>query len=212
MKLHRVLANTPVGKASFILRVERGEGLIRAGQCFSVGTADTAINREYSIYSGENDPYIEFFIRHVDDGILTPRLAQLRPGDFVYVAGPFGAFCIGPHLRMSKFVFVATGTGAAPFHSFIRSYPNLNYRMFWGVRQEDDLTDTSEYEESRMRICVSRSAARPNERVTDALAHESLPQEALYYLCGNRSMIIDVVKLLRQKSVPGGNILMETFF
>jgi ferredoxin--NADP+ reductase len=212
MKSHLVISNTPVGPASFILRVHRGDDPVRAGQCFSVGTADMAINREYSIYSGENDPYLEFFVRRVDDGILTPRLARLQKGDSVYVAGPFGAFCIDEPRRSAPFVFVATGTGVAPFHSFIRSYPALDYRLYWGVRHESDLTVLSDYDEERVRTCVSRSSSQPTEHVTDALAADELSASAFYYLCGNRSMIIDVTKQLRDKGVPGGNIFMETFF
>lgn len=212
MKLHLVLANTRVGQGSYILRVERGDGTVRAGQCFSVGTADTAINREYSIYSGEDDPYIEFLIRRVDDGILTPRLALLEPGDSVYVAGPFGAFCIDETRRQRSFVFVATGTGVAPFHSFVRSYPQLDYQLFWGVRDESDLVGLDLYATPRMHTAVSRSVNRPRQRVTDALLTARLSTDAYYYLCGNRSMIVDVTRLLRDKGIPGGNIFMETFF
>jgi ferredoxin--NADP+ reductase len=212
VKPHRVLSNTRVGDGSFILRVDRGEGPIRAGQCFSVGTTDTAINREYSIYSGEDDPYIEFFIRRVDDGILTPRLFDLNPGETVHVAGPFGAFCIDEIRRRHSFIFIATGTGVAPFRSFVRSYPGLDYLLYWGVRETSDLPDLTEFDESRIRICVSRPSSRPGERVTDALDSSDLPHDAYYYLCGNRKMIVDATRLLRSKGIPGGNIFMETFF
>lgn len=212
VKLHRVISNRLVGTGSFVLRVERTDGPIKAGQCFSVGTADTAINREYSIYSGENDPYIEFLIRRVDDGILTPQLAKLRAGDSVYVAGPFGAFCIDNHQRQEPLVFIATGTGVAPFHSFIHTYTDLDYRLYWGVRDANDLADLNTYDGNRIHVAVSRSAEGTRERVTDLLARNKPSNRAHFYLCGNRAMIVDVTKLLLAQGVPGGSIFMETFF
>jgi len=78
------------------------------------------IARPYSIASSPNDDDVALCIRQVPDGHLTPKLcAGVREGEAVEIRGPNGEFVLAdPSTR--DMVFLATGTGAAPFYSMIR--------------------------------------------------------------------------------------------
>ena len=208
-----VLENRRLSEHSFVLRTSRSNEPIVAGQCFSVGTADLAINREYSMYSAEHDPFVDFLIREVEGGAVSTTLANLQAGDEVEVGGPYGSFCLNPELIPNqRYVFVASGTGIAPFASFVKTFPELDYLVVHGVRFGDEKYDRDLYPSERYVGCVSQSPLEEPKRVTDALATIDLRDEDLYYLCGNRNMITDSVHILRDRGVPGGNIFMETFF
>ncbi len=209
-----MIENVRLSESTFRLRTERPDTPIKAGQCFSVGTKKLGINREYSMYSAADDPFIDFLIREVEDGIVTPELARCRPGDEVEIGGPYGDFCLPlQSVAEGSFVFIASGTGIAPFHSYVRSFPWLKYTVYHGVRFSDEMYEREDYAQDRYIPAISRpSDSLEPQRVTDLLLVAELDLDAHYYLCGNRSMIVDTVKILRGRGVPGGKILMETFF
>lgn len=209
-----VLAVRELTEDTFVLTLSSTGEYVRAGQCFSIGTHDLGINREYSIYSGSHENQLEFLIRKIDGGAVSARLGQLAPGDLVQIGGPYGSFCLDEvNVAERKYVFVCSGTGIAPFSSFVKSFPELDYQIFHGVRFENEAYECEQYDQKRYFSCVSRpkNGGTPG-RVTDLLREEELPDDALYYLCGNRNMITDSVNVLRTRGVPGGSIFMETFF
>ena len=58
-----VLSTRELTSDTFVLRTERPQGPIRAGQCFNLGTPNEKINREYSMYSDAAANFIEFIIK-----------------------------------------------------------------------------------------------------------------------------------------------------
>jgi ferredoxin--NADP+ reductase len=210
----RVLENVRISEKTFRLRVERTFSTIRAGQCFSLGTSDLGINREYSMYSGASEDYLDFLIREVDDGIVSTRLSNCVPGDLVEVSGPFGEFCLKESDAESQhFVFLATGTGIAPFHSYVKTFPELKFLLVHGVRFDSELYDASDYPHSSFIPAVSQPEnGTGGRRLTEVISGMDLPRESLFYLCGNQKMIVDAIKILREKHIPGGSIFTETFF
>ncbi|MCA9706804.1 MAG: hypothetical protein KDK70_13210 [Myxococcales bacterium] len=79
-------------------------------------------------YSGERYP-----------GIASNYLCDLRPGDALTVAGPFGlAFEVPPRADASL-ILIATSTGIAPFRAFVRHlYEHTDFagrvRLYYGAR------------------------------------------------------------------------------
>ena len=210
----RVISNRRLSANTFCLRTERPDVAIRAGQCFSVGTRDLGINREYSMYSAADDGFIDFLIRELADGIVSPRLGACEPGDIVEIGGPYGDFCL-PEKEISahNYVFIATGTGIAPFHSFVKSFPNLQYTLFHGVRYENEMYDRDDYISDGYKSAISSPTnGKHGSRITETLDKTDTDVNAIYYLCGNRLMITDAISILRKKGVPGGSIFTETFF
>lgn len=211
---YRVLGIQRLSKQTFRLRAERPATTIRAGQCFNVGCGDIGINREYSMYSGAEDPYLDFLVREVEGGLVSPLLGKLEKGGMVEISGPYGEFCLdGAAAEGEKFLFIATGTGIAPFHSFVKTWPGLDYTLLHGVRNASEQYDRADYAEGRYVPCVSQPAdGQPAMRVTGYLRNHPVAPGTICYLCGNRNMIIEVFEILREQGVSGDQIVTEVFF
>jgi ferredoxin/flavodoxin---NADP+ reductase len=210
----RVMGLRRITESTFIVSVERGDKRFVAGQHLALGLPSSHESREYSIYSGEGDSPIEFLIKEVDGGLLSNEFAKLRAGDSICMYNAWGAFTIPePGLRGRKFVFVASGTGIAPFHSFVRTYPGLDYQLLLGVRLGCEACDRDHYEASRFVLCTSRDKQGDcHGRVTDYLRDRPADLDALYYLCGNYQMIKDVYSILEAKGVSKENVRTEVYF
>jgi len=212
--LNKVLEIRNLSSSTYVLRLERNGFSFQPGQCVNLGLKGSGVNREYSTYSGVDDPYLEFLIKEVPGGSVSPALRNTTPGSEVDLHGPYGSFVMEPEkIKTARFVFISTGTGIAPFHSFVRSYPSLDYEIINGIRGVDEQHDYQDYDLSRLTCCVSREKWDGfSGRVTDYLNQATIDPEKIYYLCGNPAMIRDVYDLLRKKGVSGDQIFTEAFF
>ena len=209
----RVLNVRHITENLFILRSEKPNVEIRAGQCFNVGIPGVGINREYSMCSSPNDSHLDFYIRAVPDGRLSQRLQKMQAGNEIEIDGPDGEFCIDNISLDKKFTFIATGTGIAPFLSFIRTYPDINCEIIHGVRYPFEIfPDLSHLLNYKKCISVNDFGSDQNMRVTDYLNQFPRATHETIYLCGNRKMIIDTVELLLDQGVNGDKIISEVFF
>lgn len=113
---------------------------------------DVAIQRAYSIASANTSKELEFYLALVTAGELTPRLFALQVGDPVYVsAKPVGLFTLERVQENKSVLFMATGTGLAPYISMLRSQmdvlKNKKVVVLHGVRHSGDLGYREELEE-----------------------------------------------------------------
>ncbi len=197
---YKVISIRDISKTAFVLRLERNGLEFVPGQCVTLGIPELATNREYSIYSGLNDNYLEFLVKEVLNGVFSPHLRKLKKGDEVTVDGAYGLFNIGD--LKAKYIFVGTGTGIAPFHSMIKSFPKLDYVVLHGIRSETEEYNNKDYK--KYIACVSP------EHVTDYLKKNKMVGQ--FYLCGNSAMINEVYDILREQGINGSNIHSESFF
>jgi len=206
----RLSANT------FELRLARPEGFaFRAGQ--HIRLQWKGLERDYSLTSAPEDAPLAILIRHVPEGALTPFLASLEPGAEIAFSGPRGHFAFRPSDRPA--VFVATGTGIAPFAAMVRSGVR-DFLLLHGVRVEEDLYYEDLFRAAAGEVvpCLtgpgSGQSLRPGAfpgRVTAYLG-ANLPQGAYdFYLCGRAEMIRDVT-LLVDEAFPGSRVYAEIFF
>lgn len=211
---HKAIQIRDLSPSAYVLRLERKDFIFKPGQCVNLGLKGSGVNREYSTYSGIDDPYLEFLIKDVKGGSVSSALRKIPVGDEVDLHGPYGSFAIDEDkIRSNHYVFIGTGTGIAPFHSFVRSYPDLSYELICGVRMVDERYDYKDYNESQVTFCVSRESWEGfNGRVTDFLKSRPVDPECVYYLCGNQKMISEVYDFIRGKGAPGNNIFTEAFF
>lgn len=213
MNIQKVLTLDHITENIFILRTEKPSKCIRAGQCFNVGIPGMGINREYSMCSSPHDPYLEFLIRAVQGGRVSEMLRKLQPGNEVEIDGPYGEFCIDNRDLNEQFLFIASGTGIAPFISFVKSYPHINHQIIHGVRYAEEIFP--EYRgTSRYIPCISYKDNSPTSgmRVTEYLKKNPPGINKTIFLCGNRNMIIDSVEILLDQGVNGDRIYSEAFF
>ena len=225
----RLLSRRDVSDSAYVLRLERGDFSFAPGQYLTLGEAGGAETREYSIYSGVQDPYLEVLIKEVAGGSVSRRLRRLAPGSELRCDGPFGFFTLGNGLadRLADehadrpLLWVATGTGIAPFHSFVTSYGDLDYLLLHGVRAPSECYEREAYPAERYLACVSEpNAAMPGPaehrsfagRVTAYLRHHAVAAGTRCFLCGNSAMIFEVFDLLKRQGVPSADIAAEVYF
>jgi ferredoxin--NADP+ reductase len=212
--LHQIRQVRYLTESTFVLRLDRGNMQFKAGQHIIAGLQGELNQREYSVYSGEKDDYLEILVREVPDGNVSLQLKQGKPGQFLQVNGPFGSFGLEIFDMFSrKLVFIATGTGIAPFHSFVKSYPGINYSLFHGVRYNNEAYERGDYDPHRYILCTSKESNEGQKgRVTTFLAGSPFERDMLFYLCGNNNMIYEVFHILRDKDIPEENIFSERYF
>jgi benzoate/toluate 1,2-dioxygenase reductase subunit len=201
---------------TFELRLARPDGFVfRAGQ--HVRLQSQGLERDYSLTSGPEEAPLALLIRHVPGGALTPFLASLEPGAEIAFSGPRGHFAFRPSDQPS--VFVATGTGIAPFSAMVRSGVR-DFLLLHGVREPEDLAYEDLFRSAAGEVvpCLTGCGPGPPQRreafsgrVTDYL-EAKLPRRAYdFYLCGREEMIRDVT-LLVDEAFPGSRVYAEIFF
>jgi len=211
---HKIVQKRFLTESTFVLRLDRGNIQFRAGQHIIVGLKGELNQREYSIYSGEKDDYLEILVREVLDGNVSLQLKHCKPGESLQINGPFGSFGLEKFdMFFRKLVFIASGTGIAPFHSFVKSYPEINYIIFHGVRYNNEAYERKDYDPRRYFLCTSKeSNGGYKGRVTRFLAGYEVDSNMLFYLCGNNNMIYEVYHILRDKGIPVEKIFSEVYF
>lgn len=206
----------------------------RAGQYVSVvvprtvsGSTEsqlaTDLRRAYSIASAPNSIEIQLCIQKVGSGPGSLYLSNLRPGDEFLCYAPYGFLTYSPQTERDL-VFVATGTGLAPFRSILLSEEFQTKRphrisVLLGVRRREeilyqkDLAPISDW----VSCLTGEEEIGPGEfkgRVTDFLrTSESIAWEnSEFYLCGNGAMIDEVRRLLKERGVDKKRIHLEIYF
>lgn len=122
-----------------------------------VGFRYNKTSRAYSLSSSPDRPYLEFCVRRVPGGRLSPTICDnLNPGDTVSVRGPYGELVLQDSSTRDM-AFLATGTGVAPFKSMIdyvfengldeHNGERRNVWLFLGAAWEDDLPYRTEFNE-----------------------------------------------------------------
>ena len=212
--LHQVISIRNLTDSAYVVRMSRRGLQFRAGQHILLGKAGSIHNREYSVYSGENDDFFEVLIKEVDEGLVSKQLKKLKPGEMVQIEGPLGFFTIPAELvNSAKFLFIGTGTGIAPFHSFVRSYPQIDYRLLHGVRFGNEAYDKMDYDAKRHILCTSGDkTGNYHGRVTKWLKENEVSPDTHCYLCGNFNMIHEAFEILEKKGVPPSNVHAEVYF
>jgi ferredoxin-NADP reductase len=211
---HTVVEVLDLTPGTFILRLDRKSFQFKAGQYVILRPPDHKQGREYSIYSGMADTYLDFLIREIPGGRFSGYLRNLTPGSEIDVEGPAGFFIPGQStMHGVPAVFIATGTGISPFHSYVRSYPDLNYTVLHGVKFTGEAYGRDAFKPGKLIVCSSQdNNGNYRGRVTEYMNNSSIDKDAVYYLCGNATMIDDVNTVLEHSGVKPENIRSEVFF
>jgi len=207
-----ILENKQVAPSAYILKFRRNFKF-RAGQVVGLGINTSIEPRLYSIASGEDEEFVEILYTEKPDGQLTPMLSLLKNGDKVLVTQPFGTFT---EFSNSP-VFIATGTGIAPFVSFIKSGKRENITLIHGVRSCDYFYFSDmlkkQLGENYIKCCSGLASSEYFEgRVTKYLKEFPVNPNKKYYLCGVAEMVVDARDILISKGVPFSSIISEIYF
>ena len=176
-----------------------------------------AIGRDYSLITAPNDPTLALCLKKIEGGEYSPILALAEPGTSLSFTGPLGYFTYRPSERPA--VFVATGTGIAPFLSMVR-HGTADFTLLHGVREAKSLYYQDIFRRAaRLYIpCLGRDTGESSSgenvfrgRVSHYLAEHLPPIVYDFYLCGRQEMIQDVTLLVDER-FPGSLIYTEVFY
>lgn len=186
----------------------------KAGQVIGIAMEENGPRRLYSICSGEQEEEVLILYKVVDDGFLTPQLSDLEIGDTIWITAAGGEFT-GDN---EPAVWIATGTGIAPFYSMLRTGLGENKTLLHGNRFLEQFNFYNEFHEALgqdyIRCCSAENGDGVYQgRVTAYLEQEDELNPALkYYLCGSADMVVEARDILISKGIPFGNIISEIYF
>lgn len=200
----------------FEIFLDRKDIQFQPGDCVSIYHKDGVTFREYSIASGIKDPHLGFLIKHLDDGVVSEFLQNRQPGDQLRISLPYGWFRPGQINGNDNFIFIATGTGIAPFLSYLKSFPENPPRQFlYGIRKLKEAIGYeffNKYCPTQLAISRERVPGLFKGRVTDLLYDMNFKQDTHFYLCGLDAMIEEMTNWLESNGIDPINIHREVFF
>ena len=186
----------------------------QAGQVIGIALVEDGPRRLYSICSGEDDEEVWILYNVIEEGYLTPRLADLEAGDTIWITEPRGEFTC----HEEKAVWIATGTGIAPFYSMLRSGKADGKVLIHGNRYLEQFHFYDDFQsalgKAYIRCCSGESADGVfYGRVTRYLAGRPVLEPGLkYYLCGSAEMVVDTRDILIEQGIPFDQIISEIYF
>jgi ferredoxin/flavodoxin---NADP+ reductase len=233
-----VLENRHWTETLFSLRVAGALLDFRAGQFVRIALDidGQRIARAFSFVNPPQDTVLEFYGVIVPEGPLSPRLANLKSGDTLHVAGnPAGFLVLSEVPGAETLWLISTGTGLAPFLSILRTEtPWQRFRnvvLVHAVRYARELTyqEVIRATSARYVTFVSREqavesltgripAAIADGRLEHAAGVKLAPETSHVMLCGNPQMLKDATAALMARGLrkhrrrAPGHITVESFW
>ena len=184
------------------------------------------ITRAYSITSGPCPGNHRFALcaNLVDGGKFSPHLFALAPGDEIDFKGPYGAFI--PRRPVSDSIFVATGTGIAPFRAMLQTVlaenPERRFDLIFGVRHRESLIYHDEFEalaREHPNFVYAPTLTRPPEGWSGLTGRVQAHVMALLgerrdvdvYICGLKEMVDDLRAQLKAAGLDRKRIVYEKY-
>ena len=175
----------------------------------------------------------------VNPGVASSYIFSLKPGDKVYMSGPFGEFHVKEHdtSHLPEMIWVGGGAGMAPLRAQIMHLTKtLNTRdremhYFYGARALNEvfyLDDFRQLEKDFPNFHFHLALDRPDPAAdaagvpyTPGFVHNVIyetylkdhpaPEDIEYYMCGPGPMSAAVVNMLDNLGVPAESILYDDF-
>ena len=233
-----VVENRHWTETLFSLRVAGAPLDFRAGQFvrIAVDIDGQRIARAFSFVNPPQDTVLEFYGVIVPAGPLSPRLANLKSGDALHVAGnPAGFLVLSEVPDAETLWLISTGTGLAPFLSIMRTEtPWRRFRnvvLVHAVRYARELTyqDVIRATSACYVTFVSREptagslagripAAIADGRLEQAAGVKFAPETSHVMLCGNPQMLKDATAALMARGLrkhrrrAPGHITVENYW
>jgi len=164
------------------------------------------ITRAYSIASPPaQSNRFALCLNRVQDGFMSNFLCDMKEGDEIQCQGPFGDFILRPPLRDT--VFIATGTGIAPFRSMLHwlledeaRHQGKNFWLVFGSRYKKDIYYHEEFsrlatEQSNFHYLPTLSRGGPDWQGLRGYVQEHVAQivhgrtDMQAYICGLDKMV-----------------------
>ncbi len=214
---------------SIVLDVPQWRGH-RAGQHVDVRlTAEDGYQaqRSYSIASAPEDTHLELTIERLDDGEVSPYLADvLQPGDELELRGPIGGYFVWEASTDAPLLLLAGGSGVVPFRSMLRHRMAVGsaapMRLVYSSRTLGDVIYRSELESASDGVDVELVLTRqwPDDwsghrgRVDQKLLHQLAwpsDEHPAIFICGPNTFVEVMAAGLVQDGHDPRHIKTERF-
>lgn len=203
-------------KNAFEIELTRPPSLeFKAGQ--TIRFIHESMERYYSLLSTPDDPTLALCVYYVPGGSFSPVLSDAEIGARFSVTGPHGYFTFNPSERAP--VFVATGTGIAPFVSMGRSGVT-DFILLHEVELVEDLYYQDIFRKIASNYVPCLLEPSSDDPLPPGTFHgnaagfikKNLPPASYdFYLCGEREMTREVT-LLADEHFRGSYVFKEVFF
>ena len=176
-----------------------------------------SLERYYSLLSTPDDSNLVTLCLSCSPGQFFPLLANAAIGIQLKLTGPHGYFTFKSSSR--KPVFIATGTGIAPFVSFARS-GITDFTLLHQAISADELYYQSYFQKITPKYfsCLpetpSKESSFPNlycGKISECIRKNLHPGSYDFYLCGEREMIREVTHLV-DEIYPESRVYTEVFY
>jgi 3-phenylpropionate/trans-cinnamate dioxygenase ferredoxin reductase subunit/benzoate/toluate 1,2-dioxygenase reductase subunit len=213
--------------ASEIVRLELSvpeKIVFEPGQYVRIHPRGAEASRSYSMANVPGTDRLEFYIRLVAGGAFSSWLATAKAGDLVDISAPHGTFFLRHEDRPR--LFVAGGTGIAPFLSMLRavagdsSAPQLPTTIVIGARTPGHLLAMEELQQLKAKL-PGLSIHLAVEQGDDSGAHHGYPTDLIQtlqldastrvYLCGPPPMVEAGRHAAESAGLPRKEVLCERF-
>jgi ferredoxin-NADP reductase len=181
------------------------------------------VTRAYSLASPPDGNRFALCLNLVPHGHFSSYLFGLEPGAAIEMAEPLGFFTLRDPRRDA--VFIATGTGIAPFRSMLLHHlagETQKITLLFGCRYPQSLLYRDELEEltrSHAKFTLIETVTRPDAEwqgrtgrvqghLDDALGGRG---DVDVYICGLKEMVDDTRALLKQRGFDRKRIIYEKY-
>lgn len=179
--------------------------------------------RSYSMANESGQTRLIFYVRIVEGGVFSTWLASARADSEVEVSAPRGSFFLRADGRPR--LFVAGGTGLAPFLAMLRAIRNGSYqtaptRLLVGVRsgghlfaQKEIDAIRAEFPELEVQYAAEKEAPPGCHEGygTDLIGKLDVDPKTQVYLCGPPPMVEAGREAMAKAGLRKGDALCERF-
>jgi predicted ferric reductase len=197
----------------------------KAGQIawISTGNSPWVLSRNPFSYAGSDvakGGRIRFAIKEAGD--FTSTIKDLKPGDRVYVDGPYGQFNLQNENKQNGLVLLAGGIGVAPVMSIVNSLADTNDKrpvyVFYGDLNEDTALYQDEFAAAAKKIDLKliNVLEKPLHEdypypgyITSDLMAKVLPEnykDLFYFVCGPVPMLRAMEKNFIKLGIAKSNV------
>lgn len=206
-----------------------------------VSEVNEPVLRAYSMASYPEEKEIMLNVRvaspppgapdNVPPGKMSSFIFNLKPGDKVFVSGPYGEFFAKE--TDNEMVFIGGGAGMAPMRSHIfdqlRRLKSKRKMTFWyGARSKREMFYVEDFdmlakenENFEWHVALSDALPEDNWKGYTGFIHNVLfeefikkhpnPEDCEYYMCGPPIMNSSVINMLLANGVDPENIMLDDF-
>jgi len=213
MKL-KVLESDRYSKFIHFIRCQRNGLIFEPGSCIDITNPNSGTRKPYSIASSPNEEeFLDLYVRIFESETgVSKYISNLKVGDEIEVGDSvFGYFTPGKDQEDKKYIYIATGTGMAPFISALRYYEHKPHMVLYGVRNMDDMLPGETTHLAISRVDSINHTPKHVSGYFDKLPTDK-PDEYTYYVCGLEEMITDTTQYLIEQGVPWDKIQVEQFY